>query len=362
MTAANTKHGNFSAYARAERHHVRTLTARNRLTCAATLLWPYLPPDMAARLARGPAELCAPVHPSNLPYLTPQDATACNVKTRPGKPAPKPTGRAAERLAVRAEAAAQAPWREAIAQARATKRAVHRESSPSPLAGLGREERTKGRGEGSTRNAVQRGNADPTTPAPTPATRQHLTLLQRELAFRLAGLRGPRCAPPQTDAARTPQAAPNPPRTKSPGRIAIQRDPAAHPGRATPPTARPSAPSVPPHPASHQPSVPAAAHQWRPPLAARQTKTAGRIAVQRENPTPPPLTRLTPTNAEALCTTTLANTRTPDLSTQLAQRFGHPSPAPGWRIPHATPAADPVANAVRSFLAKHKRPNGPAAS
>jgi hypothetical protein len=81
-----------------------------------------------------------------------------------------------------------------------------------------------------------------------------------------------------------------------------------------------------------------------------------------ENPTPPPLTRLSATNAEALGTTTLANTRTPDLSTQRAQRFGHPRPAPGLRIPHAVPATDPVANAVRSFLAKHKRHTGPAAS
>jgi hypothetical protein len=128
MTAANTKHAKFSAHARAEKHHVRTFTSRNRLVCAATLLWPYLPPDMAARLAKGPDELFAPVHPSNLPYPTPQDAMACNVETRrktaatPAsarrrKPAPQPTGRAAERLAVRAEAAAQAPWREAIAQA-----------------------------------------------------------------------------------------------------------------------------------------------------------------------------------------------------------------------------------------------------
>ena len=124
MTAANTRHGNFSAYARAERHHVRTSTARNRLTCAATLLLPYLPPDMAARLARGPAELFAPVHPSNLPYVTPQDAMPCNVKTRSGKPAPRPAGRAAERLAVRAEAAAQVPWRDAIAQARVARHAI----------------------------------------------------------------------------------------------------------------------------------------------------------------------------------------------------------------------------------------------
>ncbi len=290
MTAANTKHGNFSAHARAEKHHVRTSTARNRLACAATLLWPYLPPDMAARLARGPAAFFPPIHPSNLPYLTPRDAMACNVETRcktsatPAsarrrKPAPKPTGRAAERLAIRAELAAQAPWRQAIAQARVAKRAIRkaqaawrqkqaeRESFPSSLEGLGREERTEGRGEGSTRNAVQRGNAASpanqpaaATTAPAPATWRDLTLLQRELAFRLAGLRGPGCAQPRTDAARTPQTGSNHPRTKSPERIATQRGPAAHPGGATPPAARPSAPSAPARPASHQPPAPPEAH------------------------------------------------------------------------------------------------------
>jgi hypothetical protein len=268
MTAANTKHGNFSAHARAEKHHVRTFTSRNRLVCTATLLWPYLPPDMAARLAQGPDELFAPVHHSNLPFLTPQDAMPCNVKTRPGKLAPQPTGRAAERLAVRAEAASQAPWRHAIALARAAKRQkqAERESSPSPPAG-------EGRGEGSRRNAVQRENAPPpgdrptanapavpTTPAPTPATWPALPLLQRELALRLAGMRGPRYAQPQTDAAPAPQAEPTHPRTKFPGRIAIQREPTAHPGSAKPPTALPSAPSAPARLASHQPPTPAEAH------------------------------------------------------------------------------------------------------
>jgi hypothetical protein len=336
MTAANTKHGKFSAHARAEKHHVRAFTSRNRLVCTATLLWPYLPPDMAARLARGPAELFAPTHPSNLPYLTPQDAMACNVKDRPDtsatpasarrrKPAPQPTGRAAERLAVRAEAAAQAPWREAIAQARVAERAIRqaraawrqkqaeRESSPSPLAGLGREERTKGRGEGSRRNAVQSGSTTspgdppttaattdppttaattaatpgPTTPAPAPTTWQDLTLLQREVAFRLAGLRGPGCAQPRTDAVRTPKTRSNPPRTKSPGRIAIQSEPTARPGGATPSTASPSAPSAPARPASHKAPAPAEAHPSRPPLTGRQTEPAERIAVQRERPAAP---------------------------------------------------------------------------
>ena len=71
MTAANTRHGNFCAHARAEQHHVRAAINRTWLICTARLLWRYLPPDMAARLAEGPAELSAPIHPSNLPYVTP---------------------------------------------------------------------------------------------------------------------------------------------------------------------------------------------------------------------------------------------------------------------------------------------------
>jgi len=74
--------------------------------------------------------------------------------------------------------------------------------------------------------------------------------------------------------------------------------------------------------------------------------------LHRERRTSPPLARLTPTNAEALRTTTLAETWTPDLAAELAQRLGHPRPAPGWRIPQAMPPTDPVAAAVRSFLAK----------
>ncbi len=158
MTAANTRHGRFAAHGRAERHYVRTLINRNRLVCAARLLWRYLPPDMAARLGEGPDELATPIHPSNLPYITPQDAMPCNVRnrrktaatparTRPGKPAPSPTGRAAERLAVRAEAAAQAPWRQAIAHARAARRTIRQARAAW---------RQK---QAARRNAMQRDNA-----------------------------------------------------------------------------------------------------------------------------------------------------------------------------------------------------------
>ncbi len=368
MTAANTRHGRFSAHGRAERHYVRALINRNRLVCAARLLWRYLAPDMAARLGEGPDELATPIHPSNLPFVTPQDAMPCNVKNhpntaasaRPGKPAPAPTGRAAERLAARAEAAAQAPWGQAIAHARAAKRAIRR-------ARAAWEQKQAAR-----RNAMQRDNAASpgdqhaadapaglATPPP-PATWHDLTPIQRELAARLAGLRGPRCGQPQNDAAREPQAGSTRLGTKSPGRNAMHREPTARTSGATRPTALPSAASAPARPASHHAPPPAAAHPSRPPLAGRQTEIAGRNAVRRERPTPPPLTRLTPTKAEALRSTTLAETRTPDLAAELAQRFGQPRPAPGWRIPQAMPTTDPVANAVRSFLAKQQCPTPPA--
>jgi len=81
--------------------------------------------------------------------------------------------------------------------------------------------------------------------------------------------------------------------------------------------------------------------------------------MHRERPTTPPLARLIPTRAQALRSTTLAETWTPDLGAELAQRFGPPRPAPGWRIPQAMPATDPVATAMRSFLAEPQRPSPP---
>ncbi len=194
------------------------------------------------------------------------------------------------------------------------------------------------------------------TPTPPPATWHDLTPLQRELAARLAGLRGPRCGQPHTDAARGPQA-----RATSPGRNSMHREPIARAGGARPPTAPPSAPATPSRPASDNPPGPAAAHPSCPNLAGRQTETAGRNALHRERPVAPLFARLTPTKAETLRTTTLANTWTPDLAAQFAQRFGHPIPAPGWRAPQAMPATDPVANAMRSFLAGQQRPTPPAA-
>jgi hypothetical protein len=65
-------------------------------------------------------------------------------------------------------------------------------------------------------------------------------------------------------------------------------------------------------------------------------------AVPGPNPrTKPPVTTLTPTKAQALRSTTLANPHRDlaheNLRAQLAAKFGPPPPPPGWRIPHAVP-------------------------
>jgi hypothetical protein len=149
MIAANTTHGRCGlagAPQRAQQRYVRMLAARIRLTCAAVRLRAYLPPEMAARLGQNPPELRAPMHLS-------QEAFERQAATKPGNGlapghsavvssgvgsparyasagrtglagAPALRGREAERLAARAEVAARAPWKAAIAFARAAKRAA----------------------------------------------------------------------------------------------------------------------------------------------------------------------------------------------------------------------------------------------
>jgi hypothetical protein len=137
MIAAHTTHGLCSAPKRAEKRYIRTLIVRSRLTCTATPLLAHLPPEMAARLDLGPPELSVRVHPSNLPFAASAGTTPCNVRNGPGGTRRAPgsgraggaarpalRGRAAERLAALAEADSQAPWRQAIAFARAAKRAA----------------------------------------------------------------------------------------------------------------------------------------------------------------------------------------------------------------------------------------------
>jgi hypothetical protein len=105
MIAARTTHGDYGAATQARQRYVRTLVVRSRLLCAARRLWACLPPEMARRLALGPAELSSPMHPSHAACV------ALHV-------------REVARLAARAEKESQAPWRQAIAFARVARRAA----------------------------------------------------------------------------------------------------------------------------------------------------------------------------------------------------------------------------------------------
>ena len=136
LVAARTKHGRYGAAERALRRHHRTFVERNRLLAEAEALWPYLSPDLRARLDRVPAELEARVHPSRLAGVAMAGTVAGEAglgvvvpvvgRDARGRFAAGPRvvvpprvlrGRAAEREVARAEAAALAPWKAGIAQA-----------------------------------------------------------------------------------------------------------------------------------------------------------------------------------------------------------------------------------------------------
>src|SRR5208283_2161850 len=127
LAAAHTTRGTYSAANWVNDRHVRSQARRGRLLVAAMKLGLYLPPEVAARLAVVPAELRAPVHPSQIAYL--EIATKTPGSGGPDVPGrcaagafAAPRVRAAELAAARAERAALAPWRAAIAAARLAKR------------------------------------------------------------------------------------------------------------------------------------------------------------------------------------------------------------------------------------------------
>ena len=149
MVAAKTAHGRYAMSGSPKRlaqRWVRTLNVRIRLTAAATLLRPYLPAGMAARLDAAPEALRAPKHPSqvafealcaatqfdNMPAALGLGRRARAAQTRLGAGGAVADdaralalhGRESERLAARAEAASRAPWLVAIAAARGLKRVV----------------------------------------------------------------------------------------------------------------------------------------------------------------------------------------------------------------------------------------------
>ncbi len=202
--------------------------------------------------------------------------------------------------------------------------------------------------------------------------------------------------PPDTGQAATPLHAPRPTpangKTDFPGLNFIQSlasgAPAARPGGenvARPggepaATARPAAPSPTARLAPGPFRAPPPVRTSQPALPSGKTENPGRNALRRlptsslppgltrwgtcpggERPVTPPLTRLTPTKAAALRSTTLAGSWNRDLAALLVARFGPPLPAPGWRIPRAMPATDRIAKVVRSFDPAPRRPAPPAA-
>jgi hypothetical protein len=279
--AAHTKHGRYAAPKRAANLYTRTLAVRGRLTQEAHRLSAHLPPDMAARLAQGPAELWPPVHPTNQPYVTNPESAWLSAKSHPaaarpnaapkGSATPAPHRLATERLVARAEKAAMTPWRQAIAAARAAKRVARtakREAKREAKAARrqARAARFAARppqraprppaADGQTRAAHR--NAPPSPPAPAPVPIMPYTgdsLLERELAARAAGLRTPASRPPQGAPTPRPTAPFKPFRTDP-----LNREPAPKPGSIAP------------------------------------FKPSRTDPLNREQPAEPPLTSLTPAN------------------------------------------------------------------
>jgi hypothetical protein len=102
LRVARTVHGDYGGTARARKRYVLTSVRRMAVLCAAILCREHLPAAFVGRMARTPPELVLPAPcPAGL-TLTP----------------------AQDRAVLRAEAEALAPWRWAIAVARAAKRAA----------------------------------------------------------------------------------------------------------------------------------------------------------------------------------------------------------------------------------------------
>ena len=100
VAAARTKHGGFSAEARAfNRHHV-TFMRRGSLRSFAVIYYRLLPPELAARMNPIAPELLVPPRPT------------CGIT------------RAEDRAMLQAETAALAPWKHAMALARQARRAA----------------------------------------------------------------------------------------------------------------------------------------------------------------------------------------------------------------------------------------------
>ena len=107
LAEARTKHGLYTATARATYCYQRKVATRTRTLVAVLRLRAYLPSELEARIAQGPYELVPPPRPDPAPVADNQDNTPCSVaRTAQGRdatgrflarPRPGPTGRQAER-------------------------------------------------------------------------------------------------------------------------------------------------------------------------------------------------------------------------------------------------------------------------
>ena len=143
LAAVNTIHGRHAAGAAGDEElRIRTILRRTRLAFAADFLRAFLSPELAAVLETraGPAALATPRYGwragrgAGDRVAGDRDKTLCTSGGGTGgrdargrfaaRPRPELRGQAAAQAAARVEAAALAPWREAIARARLAKRTV----------------------------------------------------------------------------------------------------------------------------------------------------------------------------------------------------------------------------------------------
>ncbi len=223
---ANTRHGRQSAPKRAAKLYLRTLIQHTSMKAAARRLQAWLPKELAARLAAGPLELWAPIHPTNLPFVKNPEPTLGHGSPARLPPDADPASDAARRLprclaaerqAARAEAAALAPWREAITVARAAKRAARaadRTAHATRRAELAdkrtarQAKQTASAAKSTARHATRTTRVPavpPARPSPLDPPADQYGLLQCELAARKAGLRMRISEPHQPPATDTPK-------------------------------------------------------------------------------------------------------------------------------------------------------------
>jgi hypothetical protein len=229
LRAAHTTHGNTGAEARAKKRFRLTMLRRNRVKVAAVRYKHHLPPAFIARLYAYPPELTPP---------------------------PKPTGgitAAADRMRRHAVAAALAPWKQAIAAARAAERAARAAGLRAPAIRPSQGAPTPGAAAPFKPFRTDPLNREPAAkPGPTaPFKPSRIDPLNREPAAIPSAPVGPR--PPRDAGVSTPHAPIR--RPADPAAATHAPRPPQAPAIAAPPHATPGRRPTPPRPASATPPV-----------------------------------------------------------------------------------------------------------